>query len=235
MSAELSPPRGTDLLLALVAGYVDTTGFIALGQVFLAHVTGNLVLIGAGAAGDPVGSLALQLLVPPLFVTGVIVGWLISRREGRNVSVGLATGECLALVACGLLGATTIAGAPSTLNAPFVVTIAFGTVAMGLHSMLGRVLRIRLTNVMTGNITQLTVDLMRTITGERDQLPEVFHSLALVVSFAVGTVLAGLIVPRVGLGSLLIPAAVMAFIAIRLWSAVRLRDRERREGEPSSV
>src|SRR5712675_343906 len=39
------------LLLSMIAGMVDSTGFFTLGHVFTAHVTGNIVL-AAGVAVD---------------------------------------------------------------------------------------------------------------------------------------------------------------------------------------
>ncbi|MDC6134667.1 DUF1275 family protein, partial [Burkholderia gladioli] len=43
--------RSENVLLAFVAGYVDTLGFVALSGLFVAHVTGNFILIGSGLAG----------------------------------------------------------------------------------------------------------------------------------------------------------------------------------------
>ncbi|HXA37903.1 MAG TPA: DUF1275 family protein, partial [Phenylobacterium sp.] len=41
-------------LLAVIAGMVDLTGFLTLGNVFTAHVTGNLVVLAAVAVrGGP--------------------------------------------------------------------------------------------------------------------------------------------------------------------------------------
>jgi uncharacterized membrane protein YoaK (UPF0700 family) len=47
-----------EAILAFVAGYVDTLGFVALFGLFTAHVTGNFVLIGAEIAGVGAGRFA---------------------------------------------------------------------------------------------------------------------------------------------------------------------------------
>ena len=46
-------PLGTKLLtfvLSVIAGSVDVIGFLGLGALFIAHVTGNLVILAARAA-----------------------------------------------------------------------------------------------------------------------------------------------------------------------------------------
>jgi uncharacterized membrane protein YoaK (UPF0700 family) len=73
-------------LLAAVAGYVDTLGFVALFGLFTAHVTGNFVLIGAELARPGHGVL-LKLLAFPAFIAAVVAARLIARaceRRGRS-------------------------------------------------------------------------------------------------------------------------------------------------------
>ena len=81
MSATPAPPHplATSVLLAAVAGFVDTVGFIALFGLFTAHVTGNFVLIGAALAGSGDGLLA-KLLALPVFMLVVATVALLLRH-----------------------------------------------------------------------------------------------------------------------------------------------------------
>ena len=59
--------KSEDSVLAAIAGYVDTLSFVALFGLFTAHVTGNFVLIGAGAAGFGQGVLdTIDILSPQI-------------------------------------------------------------------------------------------------------------------------------------------------------------------------
>ena len=60
-------PLGTKLLifvLSVIAGSVDVIGFLGLGSLFIAHVTGNLVILAARAAAGE-NAPAAQVCVPP--------------------------------------------------------------------------------------------------------------------------------------------------------------------------
>jgi uncharacterized membrane protein YoaK (UPF0700 family) len=62
---------GTKLLptvLSLAAGSVDAIGFLGLGGLFTAHVTGNLVILAAHIVTGEEASVALILSVPVFFV-----------------------------------------------------------------------------------------------------------------------------------------------------------------------
>jgi uncharacterized membrane protein YoaK (UPF0700 family) len=59
------------LVLSLTAGYVDTSGFLALQGLFTAHVTGNFVTLGAALALGSSGAIA-KLLALPAFCAVVI-------------------------------------------------------------------------------------------------------------------------------------------------------------------
>ena len=70
-------------LLSVIAGMVDLTGFFTLGNIFTAHVTGNLVVIAAEAVRRGPLSLA-QTLSVPVFILAVAAVWLLDRASGRR-------------------------------------------------------------------------------------------------------------------------------------------------------
>src|SRR6185437_9423639 len=69
--------------LGFISGFVDTLGFIALFNLFAAHITGNVVLIAASLVDQRYG-LAIKLLAIPTFIVAAIVTrFYIIRRERR--------------------------------------------------------------------------------------------------------------------------------------------------------
>lgn len=204
-------PAALPPLLAFVAGAVDTAGFIAFAGLFVAHVTGNFVLLGAAIGEQVAAGTLMRVLVLPLYVAGVAIGWWILRAEtsrgtGRGAARGpaaLAWVEALALLACGVLG----------ISRGWVwfaedAAICCGVGAMGMQAMLGRAIKAPMTNVMTGNVTQLTVDLLEYRRAGGGRSP-VVSGVLLVVAFAVGALAAGVAVPRIGLVFVLLPAGCL--------------------------
>lgn len=68
--------------LAMLAGYVDAVGFLALGGFFVSFMSGNSTRAGVGLAVDPAAAIeALEIIA--VFVTGVVVGTVTRRRVRR--------------------------------------------------------------------------------------------------------------------------------------------------------
>src|SRR6201990_565424 len=66
----VSDPLGTKLLtfvLSVIAGSVDVIGFLGLGALFIAHITGNIVVLAARSVAGEDASVA-HLLSVPIFV-----------------------------------------------------------------------------------------------------------------------------------------------------------------------
>src|SRR5258708_30556030 len=83
-------PLGTKLLtfvLSVIAGSVDVIGFLGLGTLFIAHITGNLVILAARyAAGEHAP--AAHLLSVPVFIIALIATRLLAARLDPS---GIAT------------------------------------------------------------------------------------------------------------------------------------------------
>jgi uncharacterized membrane protein YoaK (UPF0700 family) len=76
--AERLPP-----LLSVIAGMVDLIGFFTLGNIFTAHITGNLVLAAASAVrGGPLN--LAQALAIPVFMVAVAASWLIAQASNKH-------------------------------------------------------------------------------------------------------------------------------------------------------
>ena len=89
------------LLLSIVAGMTDLTGFLTLGHLFTAHVTGNLAIVAADVARD-FNPRWTQLLIVPVFVIAVGATFIAAQRsrvQGVPLMRRLLWIHCLLLVA----------------------------------------------------------------------------------------------------------------------------------------
>jgi uncharacterized membrane protein YoaK (UPF0700 family) len=203
-------------LLSVIAGMVDVTGFLTLG-IFTAHVTGNIVLVGALIVRHGRVNPA-QILAIPVFMVAVAVTWLIAKASGRR-GVGLMRllllTQFLLIASLLIFSATTKPSAdPHGVMATLAAMIAVTT--MGCQYAL---LRLTLpvapsTAVMTGNLTNVVLGLIDLssrsqplIENDRKRLT---GSLRLLVGFLVGCVLATAAVMYLGDWAWSLPTALAA-------------------------
>lgn len=153
-------------LLSVIAGMVDVTGFLTLGGLFTAHVTGNIVVIAAilvrGGSPD-----APQVLAVPVFIVAVSAVWLIARVSNRR---GQSLLRPLLVVQLLLLAFVLVLGAVSDLQAdpsgPLIsIAAILATSAMACQFAL---LRLAVpgapsTAVMTGNLTNTMLSFLDAI------------------------------------------------------------------------
>src|SRR3954464_4897667 len=76
MSEPKHSPRTLGILLAMTAitGTVDAVSFLALGHVFTANMTGNVVFLAFAFAGSPGVSIERSLWALFCFALGAVVG-----------------------------------------------------------------------------------------------------------------------------------------------------------------
>src|ERR1700729_4513705 len=83
------------LSMTLVTGLVDAFSYLVLGHVFVANMTGNIVLLGFALAGTPGFSITASVTALASFFAGALIGgrpasWH-SEHRGRLHSSAAAT------------------------------------------------------------------------------------------------------------------------------------------------
>src|SRR5215469_82465 len=201
-------------LLSVIAGMVDLIGFLSLG-IFTAHVTGNIVVIGALLVRHNRVHPA-QILAIPVFILAVAVTWLIAKASGRR---GTGLMQLLLLIQFLLITCVLIFSVitkPSADPHGLIATIAamIAITAMGCQFAL---LRLTLpvapsTAVMTGNLTNAVLGLVDLSSRSKPLMDSesrrLTGALHLLVGFFVGCLLATAAIMYLGDWAWLLPAAL---------------------------
>lgn len=213
--SEATHHRTQGIALGFLAGYVDTLGFLALFGLFTAHVTGNFILIGAALADSSREMVLLKFLAFPAFIVGIVMARLlivaVERRGGAPLRPALLLQVVLlsGFMACG------IAATPVGEHAGPLAMAAglLGTAGMGAHSATSRLLLAHLapTSMMTGNVTQIVIDLTDAARGADDpglkgRCAKFIWPLA---AFALGCVVAAFAFHRFGFAALVLPVLIL--------------------------
>ena len=181
------------LALTLVTGVIDAISLLTLGRVFVANMTGNVVVTGFAIAGVPEFSLVTSLVVLAAFLLGAAAGgYLIQRIEQRGTllrTAALIEWVLLAVCLVMVLVRAPVVGSPWT-----VTTAALAAVAMGVQNAVAR--RIAVpdlnTSVVSMSMTGLAADYTH---STRDA---VLRRAAAVLSLLVGAVVGAVIVGTAG-------------------------------------
>ncbi len=191
---------GLLLALTVLAGVVDATSILRLGDVFVATMTGNLVFIGLAAAGAKGFSVGTSALAVGGFVIGVLIGG--RACEAARSHRGRALRNVL-VVKLWLAGGVTVIAVltgprfPSGARDAMVVMLA-----MSMGAQLAAIRFLKVPDL-------LTVVLTMTITGVITERKRGWHDPAMVrrglslVAFTVGALSGGLLILNVGVAAAL--------------------------------
>jgi uncharacterized membrane protein YoaK (UPF0700 family) len=138
---------------------VDAVSYIALGKVFVANMTGNVVLLGFAIAGENGLSVPASLAAIVAFILGAVLGGAMGRRiphRGALLRTGTSAGALLTAAAC----ASAFAAGEPVHGAARYVLIALMAVAMGGQNAVARKLAVPdlTTTVLTLTLTGLAAD-----------------------------------------------------------------------------
>jgi uncharacterized membrane protein YoaK (UPF0700 family) len=148
------------LMLSVVTGLVDAVSYLALGHVFVANMTGNVVLLGFALAGAPGLSVPASLAALAAFLLGALGGGRIGARigahRGRHLRSAAACAAPLLLIA---FVVAAIAGQPVSSGARYALLVPMG-LAMGLQNATARRLAVPdlTTTVLTLTLTGIAAD-----------------------------------------------------------------------------
>jgi uncharacterized membrane protein YoaK (UPF0700 family) len=215
----------------VTAGAVDAISFLALGGLFTAHITGNLVILAAHYVVGGFSEVG-PLLSVPLFIA--VLG-AVTVASGAREKAGHSSRRALfvlqAALLAGCLGFGAAFGPFTDADRPMAVFVGvLGVAAMATQNAL---VRLALpgapsTAAMTTNTTQLTIDLavLTVGRGEPDDLDKARRRAGMtfpcVLGFVVGCAAGALLELHFGLWGLVLPV-VLAVLAVpmgALWTGI---------------
>ncbi|HWF58451.1 MAG TPA: YoaK family protein [Candidatus Dormibacteraeota bacterium] len=148
------------LAMTLVTGLVDAFSYLLLGHVFVANMTGNVVLLGFALVGAPGFSIAASVVAGASFALGALVGGRVGSRlaqhRGRLLSVA-ATVQAALFAAAVVLAV--LSGPAISASSRYALIVILG-LAMGIQNAAARTLAVPdlTTTVLTMTITGIAAD-----------------------------------------------------------------------------
>jgi uncharacterized membrane protein YoaK (UPF0700 family) len=185
---EKSPPGPVQVLLlglTAVTGLVDAFSFLALGQVFVANVTGNIIFLGFALAGAGDVRLTPILLAMVPFAAGAVAGGRViaHRPEHHHHLLGSAAAVQALIIAASAVAATAM-GAERTREV-VLVALAF---AMGIQTAVAH--RVAFPDMPTTFVTMTFTGLVADATEGSIRLRRALAVGALLVGAFLGGLLA---------------------------------------------
>jgi uncharacterized membrane protein YoaK (UPF0700 family) len=210
-------------VLSIIAGSVDVIGFLALGGLFTAHVTGNLVILAAHLANGVEAPVAPMLSVP-VFVAALGLTRLLASAVER---IGFASLRPLLLLQFLLLAgffALCVSVGPR-IDPDATKAILAGMLGVSAMAVQNALVQISLkgapsTAVMTTNITHFMMDVGDVMLARRPAdvvkaRDRAMRTWPAIVGFAFGCALGAICQAAIGLWSLALPA-VLALLAVAM-------------------
>jgi uncharacterized membrane protein YoaK (UPF0700 family) len=161
-------PALAAVLLAFNGGFVDAAGYLGLHGLFVAHVTGNFVTLGAALVNGSQGIIG-KILALPEFVLVIALARLAGGglRAGHLPAMRILLGVKVALLICFFVLAVSYGPFPDP-NTPAALLTGFsGIAAMAMQNAVQRVHLGSLppTTMMTGSTVQATLDAVDLLIG----------------------------------------------------------------------
>jgi uncharacterized membrane protein YoaK (UPF0700 family) len=199
------------LVLTFSTGVIDSVGYLGLGQVFTANMTGNIVLLGFGIAGVAHLPVLPHLISLAAFLLGAGAGGILAARMAarhpRHMALALAIEA--SLLGCAAIVAAVVDVRPDAVSGDaLIVLLALG---MGVRNATVRRLAVPdlTTTVLTLAVTGLAGD-ARIVGGSGKGS---VRRIAAVLAMISGAVAGALLLKT----SLVLPLALACGVAVLTW------------------
>jgi uncharacterized membrane protein YoaK (UPF0700 family) len=146
--------------LTVVTGLVDAVSYLTLGRVFVANMTGNVVILGFAVAAARDFSIPASLAAIAAFLAGALAGGRLGSSTGHHRGRLLAFGVFGEILLVGAALVVTIAASDSDHDLLQYALIVLLALAMGLQNAVARRLAVAdlTTTVLTLTLTAIAAD-----------------------------------------------------------------------------
>jgi uncharacterized membrane protein YoaK (UPF0700 family) len=211
------------VLLALVSGATDATGFLALGGAFTSVMTGNMVLMGVAVGSADASAVGLILSAFGGYVAGAALGSRVAgtpQPEDPTWPAAVSRALAIELALFAVFGAAwwLLGSDPSTAwGAPL---LALTAMALGLQS--SAILRFGVpglsTTYLTGTLTTVVVRLVN-----RQPLHTVRHSAVILVALVAGAAAGSALVTQLPAAAPALQLVLLGGVLAATWAPSRER------------
>ncbi|WP_310189584.1 YoaK family protein [Bacillus sp. 3255] len=210
------------LVLCLIAGIVDVIGYLGLGHVFTANMTGNLVLIGIAIGQAKPLAVLRSILAFIGFIAGIALATVIVKRDredqlwsrGATIALGI---EGLLLFIAALLS---YAGDSDRY---LYILILLLSVGMGMQTTVARHLKVAgiSTTVLTNNLANVIEDTIAHFRGVTPFTADAWLRTWAVAIYCLGAVITAILEPHALFASIWIPVGLL--VGLVTMAAIRFR------------
>jgi uncharacterized membrane protein YoaK (UPF0700 family) len=212
------PLPGLLLVLTMLTGLVDAVSYLALGHVFVANMTGNVVFLGFAIAGAKDLSISSTLIATGAFLVGALAGGRLGAALAihRGRLLAIAGNVKLALVAVAFV--LSLAGATPENDYARYAFVGLLALAMGVQNATARRLAVPdlTTTVLTLTLTGLAAD--SSLAGGKN--PNPWRRIMATVAMFAGAAIGALLLLRVSVAAVL--GLALALLAVNVIVAHRI-------------
>jgi uncharacterized membrane protein YoaK (UPF0700 family) len=199
------------ILLTIVTGLVDAVSYLALGHVFVANMTGNVVFLGFAVVDAEDFSVPASLTAIAAFLFGALAGGRLGGWHGAHRGRLFAATLLIETLLVALALAVALVAVVSALVVRYLI-IASLSIAMGLQNATARRLAVPdlTTTVLTLTLTGFAAD--SGLAGGTN--PRLGRRTIATASMFLGAAIGALVLLRIGTGAVLALALALLLFAL---------------------